>query len=99
MSTILKGIDKVCVFQDDVLIYASDRYEHDAILRQVLSKFENASVVLRREKCQFLQTYVEYLGHVITPEGVYPRPDLVEAIVKAPAPQDKVGVKSFLGLC
>ncbi|KAJ1172369.1 hypothetical protein NDU88_004216, partial [Pleurodeles waltl] len=82
MTTLLKGIDKVCIFQDDVLIHACDRCEHDVILKQVLSKFDGAGVVLEREKFQFLQTSVEYLGHVITAEGVYPRPGLADAICR-----------------
>ena len=46
---------------------------------------------LNRDKCQFCKTELRYLGHVLTPEGILPDPEKVEAMHTA-VPQIKVEV-------
>ena len=87
------------MFQDDVLIFAKDVSSHNKILNRVLEIFQNTGVVLKTEKCIFLREEVEYLGHILSKEGIKPRPGLVESIISAQPPVDKAGVKAFLGLC
>ncbi|KFD46168.1 hypothetical protein M513_12942, partial [Trichuris suis] len=41
---------------------------------------------------------VEYLGHILTPEGIRADPKRVEAIAKMPAPSDASKLRSFLGM-
>jgi len=41
---------------------------------------------------------VEYLGHTISGQGLQPTDEKIQAIKKAPAPQDVTQLKSFLGL-
>lgn len=99
MAGMLKGIEGVSVFQDDVLIYAPNDLLHDTRLREVLTRLQASGVVLRRDKCKFKTNEVEYLGHMVNEKGILPKSGLVESIVKALPPSDKSGLKSFLGLC
>ena len=65
----------VIVFFDDILIYSSsfdDHLQHLALTFQVL--LDN-HFVLKRSKCFFAQSQVEYLGHVVSSRGVEPLPD------------------------
>jgi hypothetical protein len=39
-----------------------------------------------------------YLGHVVTSEGVKPDSDKIKAVVEFPTPRTKKDIKSFLGL-
>ena len=50
------------------------------------------------DKCEFLRKEVQYLGHVVTSEGVKPNPDKISVIQKFPIPRTQKYIKSFLGL-
>lgn len=99
MSKMLKGIEGLSVFQDDVLIFAPDRISHNVILKEVLSRFQASGVVLRRDKCVFMAKEVEYLGHLVNQGGILPKSSLVDSIIKAKALSNKTTLKLFLGLC
>ena len=98
MESILEGIPHVCVYIDDILITGPSSDEHLASLKLVLSKLEEAGMRLKREKCSFLMPSVEYLVHKISAEGILPMDDKVEAIKKAPIPQNVAELRCFLGM-
>ena len=62
------------------------------------STLRQAGVKLKREKCVFMQKSIKYLGHVLDASGLRPDPDKVEAILKAPQPQNREQLESFLGM-
>ena len=49
-------------------------------------------------KCSFVKQRVEYLGHVITPEGISPNPDKVRVVQEFPTPINLKELRSFVGL-
>jgi len=51
-----------------------------------------------KQKCLFLHSNIEYLGHVVDEEGIQPTEEKVKAIKKAPAPTNVPQPRSFLGL-
>ena len=53
---------------------------------------------VKREKCAFFKDTVEYLGHLISEEGLHTAPKKLEAIQAAPAPKNIQELRSFLGL-
>ena len=61
----------------------------------VLDKLQSAGLRLNRDKCSFLQSSLEYLGHVI---GLNPTQEKVQAIRDAPRPMNLTALRSFLGL-
>ena len=65
---------------------------------EVLRRLEEAGMKLKCEKCFFLLSEVEYLGHVICRAGLLPSEAKVAAITGAPAPTNETELKSFLGL-
>ncbi len=67
-------------------------------LEEVLARLQKAGVRLNRNKCAFMLTSVEYLGHRISEKGLQPTNKKVEAIKSAPAPTDLTQLKSFWGL-
>jgi len=53
----------VVVFIDDIAIYSRNLAEHEGHLRQVLERLRQFDVKLKRSKCRFFQSQVEFLGH------------------------------------
>ena len=86
MDTVLQGIPGVACYIDDILVSSADEESHLQILGEVFSRLEKHGFKLKLKKCEFLMTPVEYLGHVVSKEGIHPVPSRVEAIVNAPTP-------------
>ena len=98
MDTLLQGIPGVCVYIDDILITGKNNEEHLANLAGVLNRLSESGVRLKREKCSFLLPSVEYLGHVISAEGLKTSESKVKAVTNAPTPTSVSELRSFLGL-
>jgi hypothetical protein len=88
----------VLVFFDDILVYSSDWSSHVYHLEEVLSTLQKHGLVANKKKCHFAQSSVEYLGHVISKQGVAVDPTKVESVIKWPIPKNVKGVRGFLGL-
>ena len=68
-------------------------------LQQVFQRFREANLKINPTKCAFFQTKVQFLGHVISRNGLEADPEKVKAVQNFPVPQNQTDVKSFLGLC
>ena len=97
MDTILKGIDGVVCYIDDILITGAPKSARNR-LEAVLSRLERYGVQLKWSKCSFLQEKVQFLDHVIDAEGVHPSPEKVQAVVESPSPATVTELRSFLGM-
>ena len=86
------------VYIDDMLIATKSEAEHLEILEKVFERLAKADLRIKKPKCKFMARSGHYLGHVIDSEGLHPLPEKVEAIVKAPTPQNVTELKSYLGL-
>ena len=71
MAQILQGLPGVVVFIDDILVTGKTK-EHIENLRNVLSRLRQAGLRLNNSKCLFFQNSLEYLGHLISKEGIRP---------------------------
>ena len=98
MENILQGISHVCVYLDDILITGSTHEEHIANLKEVLHRLSKAGLRLKLAKCTFMAKEVVYLGHKLSAEGLFPTPEKIKAIQKAPHPKNLTELKAFLGL-
>ena len=67
-------------------------------LRAVLDKLRKAGLKLKPRKCNFIRQSIEYLRHMITPEGLLTSPHLTEAVRNFPVPTSVTGVCQFWGL-
>jgi len=60
----------ILVFFDDILIYSKDEDSHLEHLRIALGILRENQLVINLKKCTFGQVQMEYLGHLISNEGV-----------------------------
>jgi hypothetical protein len=88
----------VLVFFDDILIYSKTWEEHRAHLREVLSILQTHNLLERREKCQFGQDSISYLGHIISSQGVAMDSKKMAAMTQWPRPTNVKALRGFLGL-
>jgi len=88
----------VLVFFDDILIYSATWAEHLSHIRAVLTVLREHQLFLKRSKCSFGETFVAYLGHVVSGEGVAMDANKVQAILDWPTPSSIRALRGFLGL-
>ena len=85
------------VFLDDIIVFSSSLEEHEARLLNVLNRLREHGLKLSPEKCQFFQTSVRYLGHIVSRDGIKTDPEKVKALKTWPMPKTLKELKSFLG--
>lgn len=98
MSTLLKDLEGTIVVMDDILVYGSNKEEHDRRLNMVLHTIKALGLKLNRAKCHFRQTELQFFRHIISAEGVKPDNSKVEAITKLPSPTNVEQLRQVLGL-
>jgi len=85
------------VFIDDI-IFSKSAEEHAARLENVLERFDKANLQLHPGKCAIAQPQVNYLGYVLSDNGVSASADKVKAVKNYPTPRSPKEVRAFLGL-
>ena len=91
-------VDTTCVvYLDDILIYSGDEESHTQHVRQVLQRLREWGLYAKLSKCQFHTQEVEFLGFIVTPNGVVMDPERVRVIRDWPTPQSFHEVQIFLG--
>ncbi|WVZ52496.1 hypothetical protein U9M48_003550 [Paspalum notatum var. saurae] len=88
----------VLVFLDNILIYSPTWDQHLTHISQVLQTLREHKLYLKPSKCSFAQTSVEYLGHIISGQGVATDPSKTTAMQRWPTPTSVTELRGFLGL-
>ncbi|CAN6721634.1 unnamed protein product [Malus baccata var. baccata] len=88
----------VIVFIDDILIYSKSVREHIKHLRLVLERLRDDQLYAKFSKCQFWLTQVDFLGHIVSAEGISVDPQKVSAVSNWEQPKSVTEIRSFLGL-
>ena len=92
-------IGKNCfVYLDDIVVFGSSFQEHNENLLILFERLRQTGLKLQPDKCEYLRPEFEYLGNVITEEGVKPNPNKIQAVRDFKRPSNPTDVKPFLGL-
>jgi len=100
MNTMLQAFLRifVLVFFYDILVYSKTWEDHLQHLQQVLSILQHHKFFAKYSKCSFGVPKVDYLGHIISGQGVEVDPSKIEAIKAWPTPTNVTSLRGFLGL-
>ena len=88
-----EGSDFVSVYLDDVIVFSRTLDDHMRHLSLVIDRLAKAGLKLKPSKCHFMSQKVQYLGHLLTPDGIRPNPDRVAAVRDYPALTSVKGVR------
>jgi hypothetical protein len=98
-SVFMPELDKfVVVFIDDILIYSKTKDEHAKHLRIVLTRLREHQLYAKFSKCVFWLEEIQFLGHVLSANGIATDPSKVKDILEWKPPTTVHQVRSFLGL-
>jgi len=90
--------DKVIIYIDDVLIPSKTVEENLEILKEILLIFKKYDFALNISKCKFLRREIEFLGYIISENGLTLSSRHTEAVKNYKRPRDRVQLQRFLGL-
>ena len=89
--TLLLYLDDICIFAptiNDML----DRIE------LVFDRLKQYNLKIKPKKCQFFDTSLLFLGHILLAKGISANPEKAEKVKTWPVPKNIKEVQSFLGL-
>ena len=100
MNTIFRPFLRkfVLVFFDDILVYSKTLDDHVSHLRLAFEALAKHQLYAKKFKSVFVCKEVEYLGHLISGEGVKIDPRKTIVMQQWPAPKDVKALRGFLGL-
>jgi hypothetical protein len=87
----------VIAYIDDVLIYAETEEKHDELVKEVLKRLEENGLVISPEKCVWGKNKVEFLGYIISEDGIEMAKDKVETVLVWEPPKSLKETQAFLG--
>lgn len=94
-----KYINKTCVvYLDDILIFSTSLQEHIEAINNIFKELRKYNLKIQIDKCNFFSRSTEYLGHILTPEGIKPNEKKIEVIKNIKLPTTQKQIKSFLGI-
>ena len=88
----------VIVYLDDILVYSKSLEEHRQHVRTVLQILQDNKLYANPDKCIFFAPQVEYVGFILSTDGIGTDPAKIKAIQDWPIPRNATDVRSFLGL-
>jgi phospholipid-translocating ATPase len=95
----MEGLEFARTYLDDLLCLSKGNFNE--ILRdveRVLIRLQKANLKVNASKSSFGKTEIDYLGYVVTRDGIKPQQKKIEAILKIARPSTVKEVRSFLGM-
>jgi len=97
IDQVLEGTSGTSCILNDLIITGRDDKEHRANLEEVLRRLQHHGLRANKAKFEFFKE-ITYCGHDIDSNDLHKSAEKVEAVLKAPRPNDVAEVRSSLGL-
>lgn len=88
----------VVVYIDDIIVFSKSFEEHFVHLRTVLETLRSANLKCVRTKIHLFMKQMKALGFIVNGNGITTNKAVVQDLLNFPAPRNKNGIRSFLGL-
>lgn len=98
MDHVVRGLDFVYVYLDDILLASSSPSEHMQHLRILFERLLSFGLSVNPSKCLFGVSSLEFLGHFIDSSCITPLDSKVKAILDFPVPSSIKQLQRFLGV-
>ena len=85
-------------YLDDILVFSPDMTTHLQHLRYLFDRLRAADLKLKECKCNFLKNHIQYVGHIVSGDGIKPLWEKLSSIQKMLPPKTAKEVKQFLDL-
>ena len=85
------------IYLDDIIVFSQTPEEHIHRLKAVFNKLRAARLKLKPSKHDLFKQQINYLGHVVSNEGVSTDPEKIKSVTEWPQPTTVTEVRSFLG--
>ena len=83
---------------DDIIIFSQNTQQHVQHLNEVFATLRSAGLKVRAEKCIFGAQELEYLGHIISKDGIRVNPKKLRAITDFEQPKTLRQLRRFIGM-
>jgi hypothetical protein len=99
MNNILKDLEDkgLVIYIDNILIYTKNEEIYDELLKEVLERLVKNDLVILLEKYVWGEKEVEFLGYILTAQGMRMAEDKTKAIQELQTPKWLRDIQSFLG--
>ncbi|MBW0534889.1 hypothetical protein O181_074604 [Austropuccinia psidii MF-1] len=87
----------VAVYLDDIMVFSSSEEEHVRNVASALQRLRDNKLFSKASKCLFHSSSVEYLGCVVSSDGLKIDSSKVQQILNCPQPKNIKALQSFLG--
>ena len=77
----------------NILVFSPNMVTHLQHLRYLFDKLRAADLKLKEIKCNFLKKHIQYLGHIVSGEGITPLLEKLFSIKKMLPPKSPKKVK------
>jgi len=99
MSDLMRNLIYVRTYLDDLLVITKGTFDdHLVKIEKVFIRLQEARLRVNAPKCGFALHEIEYLGYLLTREGIKPQPEKVSAILAILPPKNVKELRSFLGV-
>ena len=98
VNEVLSGLTFAFGYLDDILVFSPNMETHLEHLRILFEILQSTDLKLKEVKCNFLKKHIQYLGHIVSGEGITPLPEKLDSIQNMLPPKTPKEVKQFLGL-
>ena len=87
----------VLVYIDDIIVYSESFEAHLQDVDTILRRLYAHGILLQLKKCRFACQSVEFLGHVVSRQGIQADPSKLEKLRAFPTPTNVAELRTFLG--
>ena len=96
VNEVLSGFTFAFGYLDDILVFSPDMKSHLEHLRLLLERLRTTDQKLNEVKRYFLKRHIQYVGHIVSGEGITPLPEKLDSIQKCYCLRPQRKLNNFL---